>query len=279
MNPKVNHLLSKVTLFRCPLCHESFEPNGSSLTCKNNHTFNVARKGHVNFVPGQRPLKYSQELFLARGRVFNQGFYAPVLEKVQSIIETYRKEQNLSVLQIVDVGCGQGYYSKGLASNPNHTVIGFDLSTDAIALAASGPHQALFMVADLTNIPLADQSQDIILDILTQANYKEFQRILKPGGIIIKVIPGEEYLIEIRRLLAGSIQKDKHSDEAVIQHFQDHHPLKEMTGTHYTLPVDSNQAKDFLQMTPMTLHIDLDKIPTQELNQVTLDLKFLIGTR
>ena len=95
-------------------------------------------------------------MFLARGRVFDQGFYAPALEKIQTIIETYQKEQNLSSLNIVDVGCGQGYYSKVLASNPNHTVIGFDLSTDAIALAASGAHQALFMVADLTNIPLAD---------------------------------------------------------------------------------------------------------------------------
>jgi hypothetical protein len=35
---------------------------------------------------------------------------------------------------------------------------------------------------------------------------------------------------------------------------------------------------DFLQMTPMTLHVDLDKIPRQELKQVTLDLKILIGT-
>ena len=278
MNSKVNHLLSKATLFRCPLCHISLEPRGSSLICKNNHTFNVAKKGHVNFVPGQKPLKYTQELFLARGRVFDQGFYAPALEKIQTIIETYQKEQNLSSLNIVDVGCGQGYYSKVLASNPNHTVIGFDLSTDAIALAASGAHQALFMVADLTNIPLADESQDIILDILTQANYKEFQRILKPDGLIIKVIPGEEYLIEIRRLLAGSIQKDNHSDQSVIQHFQAHHKLNETTGTHYTLPVDSNQAMDFLQMTPMTLHVDLDKIPRQELKQVTLDLKILIGT-
>ena len=279
MNPKVSHLLSNASLFCCPLCKQSFKVQGSSLVCKNKHTYNVAKKGHVNFVPGQKPLKYTQELFLARGRVFDQGFYTPVLEKIQTIIENYRKAQKVPHLNIVDAGCGQGYYSKRLADNPFNTVVGFDLSSDAIALAASGAHQALFMVADITNIPVANQSQDVVLDILTQANYKEFQRILKPGGIIIKVIPGEDYLIEIRRLLAGSIQKDDHSDESVINHFQAHHPLNEITGVHYTLPIDSNQAQDFLLMTPMTLHIDLDTISTQTLNQVTLDLKILIGTR
>lgn len=231
----------------------------------------------MNFVPQQKPLKYTEELFLARGRIFEDGFYAPLLDEISQIIKVYRKERPLEQLNIVDAGCGQGYYSKALAQNQDNLITGFDLSGDAIALAAGGVHNALFMVADITNIPLADASWDILLDILTQANYKEFKRILKPDGIIIKVIPGEEYLIEIRKLLSGTIQKDSHSDEAVTQHFMAHHQLKEITEVHYTLPVNKTQAQDFLRMTPMTLNVDTTRLPAQTLQAITLHLKILVG--
>ncbi len=252
-------------------------PRAASLVCAEGHNFDPSRKGHVNFVPHQRPMKYTQELFLARGRIFEDGFYAPILDRIRTIIEKHRTEQGLSNLTIVDAGCGQGYYAKALAQTPADTVIGFDLSADAVAQAATGVHDALFMVADLTNIPLADGSADIILDILTQANYSEFSRILKPGGILIKVIPDEAYLLQIRQMLTGLIRKDAHSDESVTRHFCANFDLQDTAGVHVTRPVTSRQAEDLLLMTPMTLNIDTNNLPIQDLQAITLHLKILVG--
>ncbi len=57
------------------------------------------------------------------------------------------------------------------------------------------------MIGDLANLPLLDNSIDILLNLLSPANYQEFARVLKPGGLLIKVIPGSEYLKEVRQAL------------------------------------------------------------------------------
>lgn len=44
-------------------------------------------------------------------------------------------------------------------------------------------------MADLNNIPLKDESIDIILNILSPSNESEMSRLLKKDGIIIKVTP------------------------------------------------------------------------------------------
>lgn len=275
MNPKTAALLRRAALFRCPLCHTSFTAEGASLICAAGHTFDVSRKGTVNFVPAQKPMKYTEELFQARGRILAAGYYDGLLEELRRLIDAHRGPDR--PLALVDAGCGQGFYSKALADGRD-SVLGFDLSAEAIHLAAGGSHLAQFFVGDLTNIPLTDGSQDIILDILTQAHYGEFQRILKADGLLIKVIPGAEYLQEIRHLLDGQLQARSDREESVTEHFARHFALRETVEVRRTLPLDPALARDFLEMTPLTFHIDTDSLPVHELQTITIHLKLLVGT-
>lgn len=279
MKSKINRFLDQSAMFRCPLCHADVYPRGTSLLCSNGHTFDLSKKGSVNFAPSQKPLKYTRELFDARGRIFDGGFYLPLFRKIEDTLSDYR--QTLTTpsdeLRIVDAGCGQGWYAKKLADDEHNIVTGFDLSPDAINQAASGAHNALFMVADVTNIPLQDHSQDVILDILTQANYQEFKRILKPGGLVIKVMPGTDYLQEIRQLLSPQLRQDSYSDQPVLEHFFSHHTNPAVTSIEYSLPLDPMQAKDFLLMTPLSLHVDKEAIDLDELTDITIHLNILTG--
>ncbi len=273
MNQKMTTLLAAAPLLRCPLCHQALNPRGSSLVCPERHTFDVSKKGSVNFVPGQKALKYTAELFEARGRTFADGFYEPLATELRQLLESIPSAD--APLSLLDAGCGQGYYSRQLAHD-GHRVFGFDLSPEAIALATAGEHQATFFVADLTNIPLIDHSVDGVLDILTQANYAEFQRVLKPGGRLIKVIPGPDYLREIRQLLGDQLDPAKPA-APVADHFQRHFPLLESRRLRYTLPLDQIQARDFVIMTPMTFHVDTARLALAELTSITIDLRILIG--
>lgn len=273
MNQKMTSFLAAAPLLRCPLCHSALTALGSSLVCAGRHTFDLSKKGAVNFVPGQKALKYTGELFQARGRILAGGFYEPLADQLRRILETMPLSDG--GLTLLDAGCGQGYYSKLLADD-GHRVLGFDLSPEAIALASAGEHRANFFVGDLTNIPVIDHSVDVVLDILTQANYTEFHRVLKPHGRLIKVIPGVDYLREIRALLGDQLDAAKPA-APVADHFERHFPLLGSRSLHYTLPLDPSQAKDFVTMTPMTFHIDTARLSLAQLNSITIDLRILVG--
>lgn len=282
MKSKTTQLLEQSAIFRCPICHESVRPNGNSFVCKNGHNYDISKKGSVNFVPSQKPLKYTKELFDARGRIFAGGIYLPLLSEIEKIVSAKDQARSLAAaasprLRIIDAGCGQGWYAKRLAEHPALLVTGFDLSADAINQASAGPHQALFMVADVTNIPLADHSQDIILDILTQANYHEFQRVLNADGLVIKVLPGDHYLKEIRQLFSDQLRQTNYTDQPVIDHFLANHINTRLTAIEYKLPLEPAQAEDFLLMTPLSLHIDRSLIDPTQLTEITIHLNILTG--
>ena len=50
---------------------------------------------------------------------------------------------------------------------------------------------------------------DVLFNIFTPANYQSFYRILKKDGIMVKVIPGAEYLKEFRDAAGIKSQRDE----------------------------------------------------------------------
>ena len=58
-------------LLRCPLCGAGFSPTSDSLRCPNGHSYDVARQGYVNLLPGgARPgTADTAEMVAARERV------------------------------------------------------------------------------------------------------------------------------------------------------------------------------------------------------------------
>lgn len=101
-------------------------------------------------------------------------------------------------LRIVEVGVGRGTVSGYLASKFDVRIEAFDYSDEAVFLAAQnlkalGPKVSV-KLADLHDLPLADESVDVYLSYgvfehvqdLTSA-YNEAARVLVPGGLFISM--------------------------------------------------------------------------------------------
>src|SRR5699024_5445925 len=99
--------------------------------------------------------------------------------------------------------CGECSHLSHIASGlrTNTTNIGIDISKEAIIAATKNNIDAIWLVGDLAKIPLQSISIDVLLNILSPANYEEFKRISKNDGLCIKLVPRQNYLRELREFI------------------------------------------------------------------------------
>jgi len=261
-------------LLRCPLCGGAFERRENSLVCSKKHCYDIARQGYVNFVPGQKDMFYKKELFESRAAVFAAGVYAPVVARVSGAIERHARGENPV---IVDAGCGEGYYTKAVCPGRAMTRIGFDLSKDAVRLAARGEKTAVFFAADLKRIPLADGCADAVLDIFTPADYSEFRRILKPGGVLIKLAPRGGYLKELRAAAGDLLRRKEYDDSDVSRYAEEKMEILHREAITYTMEVTPETVQHLARMTPMLAGVDVSRIDLTGITAITIDENLYVG--
>ena len=262
-----------LSTIRCPLCYKHIFMRQGSLICKKGHCFDLAKQGYVNF-QAARDATYSKELFESRQRIYEAGFYRPLTDALDALIkELVQKPSPL----ILDAGCGEGFFLSEILKGESVGKIGFDISKDAIRLAAAKGKDTLWLVADINNIPIKNGTVDVLLDILTPANYAEFSRVLTKGGLLIKVLPGADYLKELRELLQGELQSDDYSNERTKDYFLRHAKLVTEQRLSYQVNLTPALALDFARMTPMTEHIQIDSLPIGKLSKMTIELDILVG--
>lgn len=274
MKPAVlaQKLAPLMPVLRCPRCQSAFALNGTSLICENRHCYDLSKRGYVNLAPShdQAAEKYDAELFDSRRLVFEHGFYQPIAEAIAQWLPD-------APITVLDAGCGEGYYARLLAEQfPRAQLIGLDISRDAITAAAREPGRANWLVADLKRLPVADHSADILLDVLTPADYAEFRRVIKPDGLMIKVVPGADYLCEVRKAVAPWLRSgDTYDNTRVIDHLREHADILEECEVRLTRPLSSDESHAFLRMTPMTFSVPAEVLDTLELSQITIHMHVL----
>lgn len=265
-------------IFQCPICKECSRLNDNgSFICENRHCFDLSSKGYINFIPNQKQIKYKKNLFENRQEVFLNGFYDNVSDEIYNVIREYF--QNKRTINILDAGCGEGYYSLNLDNKEELkcNIFAMDIVKDAIKIASRKLSSVNWIVGDISNIPLKTNSIDSIINILTPSSYDEFTRILSDDGILIKVIPGNEYLQEIRDSIKDQLKNKSYSNEKVINYFKENMKFIEKRKVKYTLPVSKHQLECFLEMTPMTFGIDTSKVNIDNISCITIDLEILVG--
>lgn len=258
-----------IELFRCPLCHEGFLPDTSTgIRCQEGHHFDLARNGYLNLVTNKQNSDYDRELFQARREIFEAGVYDPLVTKLSTLIS----DLDFGDLTILDAGCGEGSLLFRLEKVLTQaTCVGIDISKEGIRLA--GAHSALIMwcVADLARLPLQDNSVDVIVNMLSPANYEEFRRILQPQGHLIKVVPGPYYLQELRERLDDV---GDYSNEAVMANLEENLEITSRKRLHYQVSLPIELWSQVVKMTPLTEHRVISGNPAQ---QLTIDLEIVCG--
>lgn len=109
---------------------------------------------------------------------------------LQQIKKNFRDLQQVNVL---DVGCGGGFLSNGLAKN-GLSVTGVDLSESSLATAQrfDETRSVKYLKADAYQLPFANNSFEVLtaMDFLEhvehpEAAIREFSRVLKPDGLFV----------------------------------------------------------------------------------------------
>ena len=181
---------------------------------------------------------------------------------------------------VLDIGCGEGFYSRKLQeTHPPKTFYAFDISKDSIQLAAKSDDSFAvnWFVGDLAKLPLQDASMDIILDIFSPANYQEFRRVMSDNALLIKVIPTERHLQEIRQKAAPQLSNKDYSNQEVIQHFQEHFDIISEINVESSHSLTTESRAALLAMTPLLFHVEQDLIDWTDLTQVTIAATILVG--
>ena len=275
LKPKLQRFAS-ASAFACPICQENLTLVESSLKCNNRHSFDLAKFGYVNLAPQiKQSANYDKENFQNSQQILEAGFYQDILDAVSDLLASSKTTKI-----ILDIGCGEGFYSRKLQErHPDKTLYAFDISKDSVQIAAnSEPNWAVnWFVGDLARLPIKDASMDILLDIFSPANYGEFRRVLSKDGILIKVIPTENHLKEIRQRVQNQLTNKDYSNQDIKNHFQEHFTILSSQTVSLTKPITADQLQALLSMTPLLFHVDQTKIDWSQLTEITIEAEILVG--
>ena len=273
MHERMKPILQQAALFRCPLCHGPLQAGETSLRCEKGHDFALSRKGYADFCPAARAGTYDGVLFDSRSRFIDGGFYEALIDALKGLLAKYAPEG-----PILDAGCGEGSFLKAICPDPSlRPCLGLDLSRPGIQRAARGGGGWFWAVGDLSRLPLQSDKVAAVLNILSPANYPEFSRVLRSGGVVLKVVPGERYLGEVRALVRDNLRRETYSNARVIQLFEERFSVLESRELCETYPLTPQQAADLVAMTPLTQGIEKEQLDLAALGSVTIHLHILVG--
>ncbi|ACL18347.1 conserved hypothetical protein [Desulfitobacterium hafniense DCB-2] len=280
-------------LLKCPICHNSMALiNKKSLICRDKHCFDLAKQGYVNLLSHGIKTKYNKQLFEARKLLAQSGFFEPLNQLLCTLIGNLMNNSEGKAqgpfLNIVDAGCGEGSHlatiqQKLLQSKGIQPLgVGMDLAKEGIQMAARDYGSIFWCVADLAQCPFGDQQFNVLLNILSPANYSEFARILTDDGLIIKVVPEKDYLKELREILYEETAKQDYSNAKTRELFENHLQLCKLVPLRYSVTLDQPLIGNLVQMTPLTWGAEetrIAKVLKLESLEITIDLTIMVGQK
>lgn len=261
--------------YRCPICNSNLELAGQSMICPSRHTFDIAKQGYLNLLMKKKTFdNYDKISFQSRKIILEKGYYNHVLEVVAELLRSTE-----SCTSVLDVGCGEGFYSRKLSAITGKDIVAFDISKESVQIAAKADleHHVSWFVGDLSDLPIADSTIDCILNIFTPANYGEFQRVLSDNGMLIKVVPGSDHLIEFRRLVRDHLRNKDFSNEQVVECFQDNFSLISRTKVSKTFELPEEDCRIFAEMTPLFFNVDKQQLDLSSISSLTVEAEILVG--
>lgn len=256
-------MILKTSNFICPVCNSKMFDLEHSLRCFSGHSFDKAKEGYVNLLLKNASGKRHGDdrlMVEARKTFLDKGYYAPLREKINEILG----EGNV----VLDSGCGEGYYTSIFAEN--NTLLGIDISKDAIKAAAKRCKKATFAVASIAQIPLAENSVDAVINIFAPDSPNEFLRILKDNGRLITATPLENHLFELK---AAVYEKPYKNPPPIFE--KDGFKVKSVTEVKYKINLESTKdIESLFKMTPYyykTSAADQEKLKSLSSLEVTLE--------
>ncbi|MDO6834765.1 methyltransferase domain-containing protein [Pseudoalteromonas carrageenovora] len=191
--------------YQCPLCNQTLIKTDSMLRCTNNHSFDFAKEGYVNLLPVQQKNSKqpgdSLEMVQARRAFLETGHYSFLQQSLSNTIS------NISANTVVDLGCGEGFYTQAIANKTNAQVYGVDISKSAVKYAAKRYPNCHFSVASISQAPFKNEFSDVLVSVFAPLFELELARLANENTILVVVSPGPWHLKELKSYIYSNINE------------------------------------------------------------------------
>lgn len=235
--------------FICPVCRAELSRTENAYICENRHSFDIARQGYVNLLMSQSQGKThgdDKAMIRAREDFLSRGFYDTLSHEVSSLAYEHCSDGGV----VLDAGCGEGKYTCDVLSyfegrGKSTDIVGIDISKDALKSAARRTKNIAFAVASVSDMPVADGSADVIVNIFAPFEAREFSRVLRENGVVIRVYPLEKHLWELKSLIYETPYENPCADMR-----EDGFEIAEKRELKYKMELSCEDAKSLFAMTP-----------------------------
>ena len=269
-------------ILQCPVCRKSLLNSADGYQCSNNHTFDAAREGYVNVLLAHKKNSKepgdSKEMIRSRRRFLNLGLYDRISDGInETAAGNLPKPVSGRAFNILDAGCGEGFYlqrlKEFLAQRPgSREYCGVDISKFAVRQATQRDRSMNWFVASVIDLPFAESSLDMVLNVFSPADFPEFSRVLRETGGLLTVSPGPRHLNGLREIIYPDARE--HAPSTISEEAKGFFSLSTETRINYPLELKSREAiRDLLAMTPYFWNIDLKtKARVEALDRLALDV-------
>ena len=184
----------------CPICGEILDRIEKQYRCGNGHSFDLARQGYVNLLPVQQKRSLNpgdtREQVLGRRAFLETGCYEPI----SNTLNETAKELGATG-PILDVGCGEGYYSARLAEALDAELTGLDISKEAVRCAAAKYKGPQWLCGTAAHLPVESHSAGVVTSLFALTMAEEFKRVLRPDGYFFQVLAAEDHLLGLKSII------------------------------------------------------------------------------
>lgn len=234
----------------CPLCAGPLIRQEKRYCCSAGHSFDIARQGYVNLLPVQQKHSVDPgdtwEQVLSRRAFLDTQTYTPILEAVIHQAQKWGAQG-----EILDVGCGEGYYGAGLSKALGLPLTGVDISKEAVRCAAARYKGPTWLCATAAHLPVKSESVGLLTSLFAVTMEEEFLRVLQKGGLYIQVLAAEDHLLGLKRIIYDELTH-KHKDSTpVLPGFT----LVESQRVSFSFTLEGEQIPWLFSMTPHVFRI------------------------
>ena len=234
----------------CPICAAPLRQTDKTFRCEAGHSFDMARQGYVNLLPVQNKRSLNpgdtREQVLSRRAFLEAGFYAPIAEALCSAA----KELNCAG-PILDVGCGEGWYSAQLSDALNAPLVGLDISKEAVRCAAAKYKNAQWICGSAARLPVESGSVGLVTSLFALTIPEEFKRVLRSDGYYFQVLAQEDHLLGLKSIIYPKLLHKEKNTTPDLPGFT----LVRQIPIRFTFTVEGAQVQKLLSMTPHVYRI------------------------
>ena len=234
----------------CPICAAPLRQTDKTFRCESGHSFDMARQGYVNLLPVQNKRSLNpgdtREQVLSRRAFLEAGFYAPIAEALCSAA----KELGCAG-PILDVGCGEGWYSAQLSDALNAPLVGLDISKEAVRCAAAKYKNAQWICGSAARLPVESGSVGLITSLFALTIPEEFKRVLRSDGYYFQVLAQEDHLLGLKSIIYPKLLHKEKNTTPDLPGFT----LVRQIPIRFTFTVEGAQVQNLLSMTPHVYRI------------------------